>query len=376
SGGAPRSVDKPAYRIEDIHGAADFISGFPGVDADRLGLYGARWGDFLSRAPGEAPGTGGVFPVILGTVVLTLLLTVSVVPLGVVAALYMREYAKQGLLTSIVRIAINNLAGVPSIVYGMFGLGFFCYFLGGWIDGGPGTAAVSRASWWWIVAGVALCVGVAGAIAALGGKKRATVVGLLWAGAAGLAAWAVFATPYFGGFFPEKLPEQPTFGGRGILWAALTLALLTLPVVIVATEEAVAAVPGSMREGSLGCGATKWQTIRRVVLPSALPGVMTGAILAMARGAGEVAPLMLVGAVNLAPAPPISFEPPFLHGDRTFMHLGFHIYSVGFQSPDVEATEPLVWTITLLLVLVVVLLNIGAVYIRARLRSKFGGSAV
>tara|TARA_Y100001933_G_C18762719_1_gene464711 strand:- start:89 stop:643 length:555 start_codon:yes stop_codon:yes gene_type:complete len=183
----------------------------------------------------------------------------------------------------------------------------------------------------------------------------------------------VWTTPYFGGFFAEKLPEQPTFGTRGILWAALTLALLTLPVVIVATEEAISAVPGSMREGSLGCGASRWQTVRRIVLPASMPGVLTGAILAMARGAGEVAPLMLVGAVNLAPALPVSSEAPFLHGDRTFMHLGFHIYNLGFQSPDAEAARPLVWTTTLLLVAIVLGLNLFAMLIRARLPSRGGG---
>ena len=203
----------------------------------------------------------------------------------------------------------------------------------------------------------------------------------MWAGAAWwawlacvcLAGYLVWTTPYFGGFFAEKLPEQPTFGTRGILWAALTLALLTLPVVIVATEEAISAVPGSMREGSLGCGASRWQTVRRIVLPASMPGVLTGAILAMARGAGEVAPLMLVGAVNLAPALPVSSEAPFLHGDRTFMHLGFHIYNLGFQSPDAEAARPLVWTTTLLLVAIVLGLNLFAMLIRARLPSRGGG---
>jgi ABC-type phosphate transport system permease subunit len=304
-----------------------------------------------------------------------------VVPLGVIAALYLREYAKQGVVVSVIRIAINNLAGVPSIVYGMFGLGFFCYAVGGYVDGGPEDAA-SRVSWWMVVVGLVAMVGLAGGVSVLiasarGGVRRVggLVCGLLWMATVVAAAWLIATTPYFGGFFAEKLPEQPTFGGRGILWASLTLALLTLPVVIVATEEAIAAVPNSMREGSFGCGASRWQTVRRIVLPSALPGIMTGAILAMARGAGEVAPLMLVGAVNLAPAPPVSGEFPFVHGDRTFMHLGFHIYNLGFQSPDAEATEPLVWTTALLLVAIVLALNLTAVIIRARLRLR-SGSAV
>ncbi len=358
--------------------------------AGRLGLYLRRWGDFLSRPPGESPGDGGIFPVIVGTVVLTLLLTVSVVPLGVVAAIYLREYARQGFVTSMIRIAINNLAGVPSIVYGMFGLGFFCYTLGSYIDGGPGASALHPAPWWALLAGLGLVVMLAGMLGmaassagggAGGGAKRSGrvirfITAGLWLGAVGLGVYLVWRTPYFHGFFAEKLPEQPTFGGRGILWAALTLALLTLPVVIVATEEAIAAVPGSMREGSLGCGASRWQTIRRIVLPASLPGVLTGAILAMARGAGEVAPLMLVGAVNLAPASPVTAEWPFLHGDRTFMHLGFHIYNLGFQSPDAEAARPMVWTTTLVLVTMVLGLNLIAMAIRARLQNNRGTAVV
>lgn len=346
----------------------------------RIRVYLARWGDFLSRPPGESPGEGGVFPVIVGTVVLTLLLTVSVVPLGVIAAIYLREYAHQGVVTSAIRIAINNLAGVPSIVYGMFGLGFFCYTMGGFIDSGPGEAALAKTPWWTLLAGLGGVVVLAGLLGVgasapgvlsgtrtLGSNLIRTGTWWLWMAAVALAAYLIWSTPYFDGFFATKLPEQPTFGGRGILWAALTLALLTLPVVIVATEEAIAAVPGSMRQGSLGCGASRWQTVRRIVLPASMPGVLTGAILAMARGAGEVAPLMLVGAVNLAPASPVTADAPFLHGDRTFMHLGFHIYNLGFQSPDAEAARPLVWTTTLLLVAIVLVLNLAAMVIRARL---------
>ena len=238
---------------------------------------------------------------------MTLLMTLFVVPFGVLAALYLREYAKQGAIVSIVRIAINNLAGVPSIVYGVFGLGFLCYIVGGGIDQV---------------------------------------------------------------FFPERLPN-PTYGKGGVLWASITLALLTLPVVIVATEEALAAVPGSLREGSYACGASKWQTIRRIVLPRALPGIMTGMVLAMARGAGEVAPLMLVGAVKLAPELPVDGTAPFLHADRSFMHLGFHIYDVGFQSQNSEAARPTVFTTTLLLVAIVLALNVTAIWVRSRLRRRF-----
>jgi phosphate transport system permease protein len=274
---------------------------------DKLRLYGARWGEFVSDEPREANSEGGVFPAIFGTVVMTLVMTVLVVPFGVLAALYLREYARGGALVSLVRISINNLAGVPSIVFGVFGLGFFSYIVGG---------AMDRA------------------------------------------------------FFAAKLPN-PTFGTGGLLWASLTLALLTLPVVIVATEEALAAVPGSMREGSYACGASKWQTIRRIVLPRALPGIMTGTILAMARGAGEVAPLMLVGAVKLAPELPVDGLAPFIHPERSFMHLGFHIYDLGFQSQNSEAAKPMVFTTTLLLIAIITMLNLAAIWLRTRLRRKF-----
>ena len=276
----------------------------------KLSVYGSRWWEFLSDDPREANSAGGVFPAIWGTVAMTLIMALLVAPFGVLAALYLREYASSGPLTSIVRIAINNLAGVPSIVYGAFGLGFFCYGLGGNIDD-----IFFRAS---LVA-----------------------------------------------------DNQPTFGTGGLLWAALTLALLTLPVVIVATEEALAAVPNSMREGSYACGASKWQTIRRIVLPRALPGIMTGLILAMARGAGEVAPLMLVGVKKLALDLPIDGSFPFIHPEREFMHLAYLIYDVGFQSPNSQAAQPMVFTITFLLVTIIALLNITAIFIRSRLKRRY-----
>jgi phosphate transport system permease protein len=289
---------------------ADVVRAYPANRLDgaaRLGVYLSRWWEFLSDEPREANSEGGVWPAIFGTVMMTLVMSLLVVPFGVLAALYLREYARPGLVTSAVRIAVNNLAGVPSIVFGVFGLGFFCYIVGGSLD-------------------------------------------VL--------------------FHPERLPS-PTFGTGGILWASLTLALLTLPVVIVATEEALAAVPGSMREGSYACGASKWQTIRRIVLPRAMPGIMTGMILALARGAGEVAPLMLVGAVKLAPELPLDGTFPFLHLERSFMHLGFHIYDLGFQSQNSEAAKPMVFTTTLLLIALVVALNVTAITVRTRLRRRF-----
>lgn len=274
---------------------------------EKLEVYLSRWREFLSDEPREANTEGGVFPAIFGTLTMTVLMSLVVAPLGVLTALYLREYAKQGPFVSAVRIAVNNLAGVPSIVFGVFGLGFFCYAVGGKID---------------------------------------TL------------------------FYPERLPT-PTFGTGGILWASLTLALMTVPVVIVATEEALAAVPRSLREGSLACGASKWQTIWRIVIPRALPGMMTGMILAMARGAGEVAPLMITGVVKLAPELPFDGTFPFVHLERSFMHLGFHIFDVGFQSRNSEAAKPMVFTTTLLLITLVAVLNVAAIQWRARLRRRF-----
>jgi phosphate transport system permease protein len=275
--------------------------------SEKLGIYFSRWWEFLSQEPREANTEGGVMPAIFGTFCMTILMALSVAPFGIMAALYLREYAKQGRLVSLVRICVNNLAGVPSIVYGVFGLGFFAYILGGNID-------------------------------------RL--------------------------FFPERLPT-PTFGTGGLLWASLTLALLTVPVVIVATEEALAAVPHSMREGSLACGASKWQTIKYIVLPRAMPGIMTGLILAMARGAGEVAPLMLVGVVKMAPELPVDQFFPYFHLERSFMHLGFHIFDVGFQSRNSEAAKPMVFVTTLLLITLVFAMNIVSIMIRNRLKRKF-----
>jgi phosphate transport system permease protein len=274
--------------------------------------YAARVWEFVSDDPRESNTEGGVFPAIFGTVMMVMIMSVIVTPLGVLAAFYLREYARQGTFVSAVRIAVNNLAGVPSIVFGVFGVGFFIYGVGGAID-------------------------------------RL--------------------------FFAEALPT-PTFGTGGILWASLTLALLTVPVVIVATEEGLAAIPRGIREASLALGATKLETTLRVVLPAVMPSVLTGLILAMARAAGEVAPLMITGVVKLAPALPLDGFWPFVHLERKFMHLGFHIYDVGFQSPNVDAARPMVFVTTLLLLAIVVLLNLFAIRMRNRLRRKYAVSAV
>jgi phosphate transport system permease protein len=273
----------------------------------KIGHYFSKLGEFLTDDPREANTEGGIFPAIFGTIMMVLIMSLIVTPFGVIAAVYLREYAKQGFTTRLIRIAVNNLAGVPSVVYGVFGLGFFVYILGGNID------------------------------------KL---------------------------FYPESAPA-PVYGTPGLLWASITLALLTLPVVIVATEEGLARIPKSIREGSLALGATKFETLWNTVLPMASPAIMTGMILAVARAAGEVAPLMMVGVVKLAPTLPLDGNMPFVHLDRKFMHLGFHIYDVGFQSPNVEAARPLVYATALLLVLVIIGLNLAAIVIRNNLREKY-----
>ena len=274
---------------------------------DKLLRYARSLSVFLTGEPREANTEGGVFPAIFGTVMMVLLMALIVSPLGVIAAVYLREYARQGPLVRLIRIAVNNLAGVPSIVYGVFGLGFFVYLVGGTIDD----------------------------------------------------------------LFFEEAQPAPTFGTPGLIWASLTLALLTMPVVIVSTEEGLTRIPRAIREGSLALGATKAETLFRLVLPVASPSILTGIILAVARAAGEVAPLMLVGVVKLASALPVDLNPPFVHLERKFMHLGFHIYDVGFQSPNVEAARPLVYATALLLIVIVIVLNLAAITLRSRLEKRY-----
>ncbi|MCB9882278.1 MAG: ABC transporter permease subunit [Planctomycetes bacterium] len=288
-----------------------------------------------------------------------------------------------------VRISVNNLAGVPSIVFGVFGLGFFCYGFGKYIDGGPesglGISPWTAGQWFLGLGGlIVVAIGLffvmrwtwSPAARAQPGRARwvKRVVGFLWVLSVCLVVALLLKTPHFDGFYRARLSEnRPTYGQSGLLWAALTLALLTLPVVIVATEEALAAVPRSMREGSYACGASKWQTLRRIVLPRAMPGIMTGMILAMARGAGEVAPIMLVGVAKKASQLAVDGIFPYVHPERSFMHLGFHIFDVGFQSQNSLAAVPMVFTTTLLLITIIVGLNLSAVFLRARLRKKFVG---
>jgi phosphate transport system permease protein len=301
-----KTKELPIAQVLDVYGPNTM--GLPA----KIGHYARKAVAFVGDDPRESNTEGGVFPAIFGTVMMVMIMSLLVTPLGVLAAFYLREYARQGAFVSAVRIAVNNLAGVPSIVFGVFGVGFFIYVVGGTLDQL---------------------------------------------------------------FFAEALPA-PTFGTGGILWASLTLALLTIPVVIVATEEGLAAIPRGAREASLALGATKLETTLRVVLPAVMPSILTGLILAMARAAGEVAPLMITGVVKLAPTLPIDGVWPFVHLDRKFMHLGFHIYDVGFQSPNVDAARPMVFATTLLLLLIVVLLNLFAIGLRQRLRRQYATAAV
>ncbi|RUO75687.1 phosphate ABC transporter, permease protein PstA [Pseudidiomarina taiwanensis] len=294
-------VTIPMYRVLDVTFPNDM-----GAIA-KVGYFFSQIGNFVSENPREANTEGGVFPAIFGTVFMVLLMSVIVTPFGVVAAIYLHEYAGKNPVTRLIRIAVINLAGVPSIVYGVFGLGFFVYMVGGSLDQI---------------------------------------------------------------FYPEALPS-PTFGTPGVMWSAITLAILTLPVVIVSTEEGLSRIPSSLREGSLALGATKAETLWRIIIPMASPAIMTGLILAVARAAGEVAPLMLVGVVKSAPMLPVDGNFPYFHLDRKFMHLGFHIYDVGFQSPNVEAARPLVYATSFLLVTVIVGLNLTAISVRNHLREKY-----
>ena len=274
---------------------------------DKILLYLTKFWELLTTEPREANTEGGIFPAIFGTVMMVFLMSIFSFPLGIAAAIYLREYAADNLFVKLVRISVNNLAGVPSIVFGIFGVSFFIYGLGSSIDSL---------------------------------------------------------------FYPERLPT-PTFGTGGILWASLTLAILTVPVVIVATEEALSSVPMGLQEASLALGATKLTTLTRIVLPMATPGILTGFILSMARAAGEVAPLMITGVVKLAPNLPIDSQFPYIHLERKFMHLGFHIFDVGFQSPNVEAARPIVYLTTLILVFIVFAMTSIAIILREKLKKRY-----
>jgi phosphate transport system permease protein len=259
------------------------------------------WGNmsfqFLLAAPEQGMTAGGIFPAIFGTFFLVVLMTMAVMPLGVMTAIYLHEYApRQSALVRWVRLAIKNLAGVPAIVFGLFGLGFFIEFVGRGMD-----------------------------------------------------------KLFFGG--------NLAFGQPAIIWAALTLALLTLPTVVVATEEALRAIPTAHREVAFALGATRLQIVRRVALPQAIGGILTGGILAVSRGAGEVAPILFTGAAYFLP-----YLPKKLNDQ--FMELGYHIYVLATQSPDVEKTKPLLYSTVLVLLGMTFALNFSAIWIRSRIRRR------
>ncbi|MEZ5357782.1 MAG: phosphate ABC transporter permease PstA [Candidatus Zixiibacteriota bacterium] len=254
--------------------------------------------EFLTQPPENGMESGGIFPAIFGTVALVLLMTIAVIPVGVLTAIYLHEYTRpNSMLTRIIRMAINNLAGVPSIVFGLFGLGFFIGFVGTGMD-------------------------------------------------------ALFSEP-----------GSPVWGQPAIIWAALTLSILTLPVVIVSTEEALRTIPREIIDASYALGATKLQTIRRIIIPQALPGILTGGILAVSRGAGEVAPIMFTGA---------AYYLPYLPGKLSdqFMELGYHILVMATQSPDVEKTKPILYGTVLVLLVLTFILNFLAIYMRSRMRTS------
>jgi phosphate transport system permease protein len=260
------------------------------------GVEKLTWG-FLFQAPEAGMTEGGIYPAIFGTAALVILMTLAVIPLGVATAVYMHEYAsKRSRVVQLVRLAIQNLAGVPAIVFGLFGLGFFIEFVGRGMDS------------------------------------------VLYGGAL-------------------------AYGQPAIIWAALTMALLTLPTVVVATEEALRAIPQNYREVAYSLGATRWQMIRKVVLPQAVGGILTGGILAVSRGSGEVAPVMFTGAAYFLPDLPTRLN-------NQFMELGYHVYVMTTQSPDVEATKPLLYSTVLVLLLLTFALNFTAILIRARIRKR------
>ena len=264
-----------------------FLGGFRTID----------W-TFLTHPPENGMEAGGIFPAIFGTVAMVILMVIAVVPIGVLTAVYLHEYTRpDSMITRLIRVAINNLAGVPSIVFGLFGMGFFIGFVGSGIDS------------------------------------------------------LFYDSP------------RPVWGQPAIIWASLTLALLTLPVVIVSTEEALRVIPRELREASYALGATKLQTIVRIVIPQALPGILTGAILGVSRGAGEVAPIMFTGAAYYLPHLPSSLN-------DQFMVLGYHVYVMATQSPNMEVTRPILYGTVLVLLVLTILLNVVAIMIRSRIRSR------
>lgn len=263
-----------------------------------LGGWSTLSWEFLSTGPKAGMTEGGIYPAIIGTFLLVVMMSVAGVPIGTITAIYLSEYASQrSVFARLIRFAVNTLAGVPAIVFGLFGLGFFIQFVGTGIDELMSGGATLR------------------------------------------------------------------WGQPNILWASLTMALLTLPVVIVSVEEAIKAVPRELREASLALGATKWETIRKVVLPNSITGILTGGILAISRGAGEVAPILFTGAAYFLPHLPGSLS-------DQFMELGYHIYIMSTQSPDVEATRGIQYATTLVLLVLTFTLNFSAIFLRYKIRTR------
>lgn len=295
--------DFASFFFSGLTGLATLIIlGILGVILLNIGINGwsgLSW-HFVSTIPKKDffnPDTTGVLPMIIGTTIRVFVMTIFVIPVGVITAIYLTEYASHSsLLTRIIRAAVNNLAGVPSIVFGLFGLGFFINFIGKNID-------------------------------------------------------ALLQNP------------GPVWGQPALLWASLTLAVMTLPVVIVATEESLKAIPPGLREASLALGATKLETILRVVLPQALPGIMTGGILAVSRAAGEVAPILFTGVAYYMASLPHRFT-------DQFMDLGYHVFVLSTQSPNIEQTRPILYATVMVLLILTFALNFVAILIRARVRKK------
>lgn len=328
------------------------------------GMPALSW-EFITEAPRNVNTEGGIFPAIYGTVLLVMIMTIAAVPVGTVTAIYLAEYAKRtSKFAQSIRFAVNTLAGVPSIVFGLFGLGFFIQTIGAGIDEYQYESKMESMS-----------VMLASAESPMANGSLATVQDVREFLDEKGSAWIDQKRKLSG--FPgggearasaedvvEYLSIRPEldWGRPNILWAALTLALLTLPVVIVAVEESLRAVPQETRAASLALGATRWETIRKVVLPNAVTGTLTGSILAVGRGAGEVAPILFTGVIYSAS------ELPGLNDQ--FMHLGYHLYVLSTQSPDVEATMPLQFATTIVLLGLTLALNMVAILIRSRLRRK------
>lgn len=305
------AINTTDFRSKEFRLASIFFTGLTGLATFLIlallgvvmlnvvihGWPGLTW-HFVSSIPKKDvfdPATTGILPMIVGTTIRVIVMTLFVVPVGVITAVYLTEYAKKtSLVTRVIRTAVNNLAGVPSVVFGLFGLGFFINFLGHNLD-----------------------------LLLNNGDK----------------AWG-----------------QPS-----LLWASLTLAVMTLPVVIVATEEALKAVPQGLREASLALGATKLKTILKIVLPQALPGILTGGILAVSRAAGEVAPILFTGVAYYMASLPT-------HLTDQFMDLGYHVFVLSTQSPNIDQTTPILYSTVLVLLILTFALNIVAILVRSQMR--------